>query len=112
MEPAGLTRLLERLQRDYGVPLLITENGAAYPDGPAADTGRVGDRRRIDYLDGHLSSSQRAVFEEHFAVCENCVAYLHSYQQTVKLGKVLREAGAETEIPEELVQAILAARKT
>jgi beta-glucosidase len=61
IEPAALTRLLERLQRDYGVPLLITENGAAYPDGPAADTGRVGDRRRIEYLDGHLRACHDAI---------------------------------------------------
>jgi beta-glucosidase len=61
IEPAALTRLLERLQRDYGVPLLITENGAAYPDGPAADTGHVGDRRRIEYLDGHLRACHDAI---------------------------------------------------
>ncbi len=41
----------------------------------------------MDYLDGTLSPAQRAVFEEHLAVCRSCVAYLHTYQQTVKLGK-------------------------
>jgi beta-glucosidase len=61
IEPASLTRLLERLHSDYGVPLLITENGAAYPDGPAPDTGRVADRRRIEYLDGHLRACSDAI---------------------------------------------------
>jgi beta-glucosidase len=60
IEPAGLTRLLERLHRDYGVPMLITENGAAYPDGPGAD-GRVHDTNRIEYLDGHLRACHDAI---------------------------------------------------
>ena len=39
VEPASLTALLLRLKRDYGeVPLLITENGAAYDD--RRSTGR------------------------------------------------------------------------
>jgi beta-glucosidase len=62
IEPAGLTRLLERLHRDYpGTPLLITENGAAYPDGPDATTGRVHDTSRIEYLDGHLRACHEAI---------------------------------------------------
>jgi beta-glucosidase len=61
IEPAALTRLLERLHRDYGVPMLITENGAAYPDGPAPDTGRVADNDRIEYLDGHLRACHDAI---------------------------------------------------
>jgi beta-glucosidase len=62
IEPAALTRLLERLHHDYaGIPLLITENGAAYPDGPAPDTGRVHDRNRIEYLDGHLRACHDAI---------------------------------------------------
>ena len=61
IEPAGLTRLLERLHNDYGVPLLITENGAAYPDGPSAETGEVHDTKRIEYLDGHLRACHDAM---------------------------------------------------
>jgi beta-glucosidase len=61
IEPAGLTRLLERLHADYGVPMLITENGAAYPDGPSAETGEVHDTNRIEYLDGHLRACHDAI---------------------------------------------------
>jgi len=61
IEPAGLTRLLERLHGDYKIPLLITENGAAYPDGPSAETGEVHDTNRIEYLDGHLRACHDAI---------------------------------------------------
>jgi beta-glucosidase len=61
IEPAGLTRLLERLHHDYAVPLLITENGAAYPHGPDPEDGRVHDAERIEYLDGHLRACHEAI---------------------------------------------------
>jgi beta-glucosidase len=59
--PGGLTALLERISRDYpGVPLLVTENGAAFDDAPAPD-GRVADPGRISYLDGHLRAAHEAI---------------------------------------------------
>jgi beta-glucosidase len=62
IEPSALTRLLERISTDYpGTPLLITENGAAYPDGPDPDTGRIHDTNRIAYLDGHLRACHEAI---------------------------------------------------
>ena len=64
----------------------------------------------MDYLDGSLSTAQRIVFEEHLAVCPTCVAYLHSYQQTVNLSKAIAQEKA-AEAPEDLVQAILTARR-
>ncbi|MFX4290949.1 GH1 family beta-glucosidase [Streptomyces bohaiensis] len=51
--PEGLTRLLVRLEREYGVPTVVTENGAAFDDLPAAD-GSVPDGDRVAYLDGHI----------------------------------------------------------
>jgi beta-glucosidase len=61
IEPSGLTRLLRRIHDDYaGIPMLITENGAAYPEGPAED-GDVHDTRRIAYLDGHLRACHDAL---------------------------------------------------
>ncbi|MEV2239064.1 GH1 family beta-glucosidase [Micromonospora sp. NPDC049891] len=63
IEPAGLTRLLERIATDYpAVPLLITENGAAFPDKSATDvTSPVQDTDRIAYLDGHLRAAHEAI---------------------------------------------------
>ena len=61
IEPAALTRLLDRIHQDYpGTPMMITENGAAYPDGPSED-GEVHDTNRIEYLDGHLRACLDAI---------------------------------------------------
>ncbi|KHD72818.1 beta-glucosidase [Actinoplanes utahensis] len=55
IEPAALTRLLTRIHRDYpGTALMITENGAAYPEG-------VHDLPRIEYIDGHLRACHDAL---------------------------------------------------
>lgn len=58
--PTGLTDLLVRLHRDYAAPLLITENGAIFNEGPDAG-GTVGDHRRSHYLYGHLQAVLDAV---------------------------------------------------
>ncbi|SEG92073.1 broad-specificity cellobiase [Thermomonospora echinospora] len=61
IDPDGLTELLVRLDRDYpGVPLIVTENGAAFDDVPGPD-GRVRDPFRIGYLDGHLRAAHAAL---------------------------------------------------
>ncbi|GAB3806784.1 hypothetical protein GCM10027605_35550 [Micromonospora zhanjiangensis] len=52
--------MLRRVARDYpGVPLWITENGAAFEDRVVGD--RVPDRDRIAYLDGHLRAVRAAL---------------------------------------------------
>ncbi|MGS2588122.1 glycoside hydrolase family 1 protein [Streptomyces hebeiensis] len=61
VDPSGLYDLLMRYTREApGLPLMITENGAAYPDKPAAD-GSVHDPDRIRYLHGHVSAVRRAI---------------------------------------------------
>ncbi|WP_033342323.1 GH1 family beta-glucosidase [Catenuloplanes japonicus] len=62
IEPAALTRLLERIHTDYpGTTLMITENGAAYPTGPDETGDRVPDADRVAYLDGHLRACHDAI---------------------------------------------------
>ena len=67
----------------------------------------------MDYLDRMLSETQHAIFEEHLAECPDCVAYLATYQEAVRIGKAVcsevHEA-APPHVPEELVRAILSAR--
>jgi beta-glucosidase len=59
--PQGLYDLLKWLNDSYAPKsLYITENGAAYHDGPSAD-GAVHDERRIFYLRRYLASVGRAV---------------------------------------------------
>ncbi|SDR14377.1 GH1 family beta-glucosidase [Thermostaphylospora chromogena] len=61
--PDGLYDLLVRLSRELpDTPLVITENGMASPDAPAAD-GRIHDTDRIDYLRGHIAAMGRAMAE-------------------------------------------------
>ena len=61
IEPASLTELLVRVHRDYpDVPLMITENGAAFDD-VVADDGAVHDADRIGYLHGHLGAVHDAI---------------------------------------------------
>jgi beta-glucosidase len=57
--PGSLTELLLRVRRDYGdLPLLITENGAAFQD--RLDDGVVDDERRLEYLRTHIDAVLRA----------------------------------------------------
>jgi beta-glucosidase len=61
--PEALTDLLVGLKRDYGdLPLLITENGAAYED-RLNGTDVVEDPRRVAFLEGHLAAVERAIAE-------------------------------------------------
>ena len=65
------------------------------------------------YLDRELPEGQRDVFEAHLDDCPPCKVYLDSYRETVEIGR--RCAGPDApvpeEVPESLVEAILAARK-
>ena len=68
----------------------------------------------MDYLDGQLSGPERMCFEEHLEECPDCVAYLATYRKAIRLGKEACTAGNDsipTDVPEELVRAILAARR-
>ncbi|MFF7012568.1 GH1 family beta-glucosidase [Streptomyces fimicarius] len=53
--PTELTGLLVRLERDYALPTVITENGAAFDDTVAAD-GSVPDADRTAYLADHIAA--------------------------------------------------------
>jgi len=53
--PDRFTRLLVRLHRDYGLPMVITENGAAFEDRPDP-SGFVRDDDRTGYLAAHIAA--------------------------------------------------------
>ena len=61
VDPDGLHDILTRVEEEYGpVPVYITENGAAFHDGPVLD-GAVADPERVAYLAGHLGALARAI---------------------------------------------------
>jgi beta-glucosidase len=61
VDPGGLYEVLRRVRDDYAdLPIYITENGAAYDDGPVVD-GAVDDPERTAYLAGHLEAVERAL---------------------------------------------------
>jgi beta-glucosidase len=61
VDPGSFETLLLRLTADYGgMPILVTENGAAYDDRPDGD-GAVRDPERVSYLDRHLRAAARAL---------------------------------------------------
>lgn len=64
VQPEGLRRLLNRLQAEYtgpaGIPLYITENGAAYDDVPD-EAGFVDDQDRLGFFAAHLQAVHGAI---------------------------------------------------
>ncbi|HEX6499100.1 MAG TPA: GH1 family beta-glucosidase [Micromonosporaceae bacterium] len=58
--PEELRDLLVRIHREYGVPVLITENGAVFGDAPVHD-GRVHDVRRQSFLVSHVQAVADAI---------------------------------------------------
>jgi beta-glucosidase len=60
IEPSGLQELLELLaERHPGLPMMITENGAAFDD--VLVDGRIHDDARTDYLRRHITAAHRAI---------------------------------------------------
>jgi anti-sigma factor RsiW len=66
-----------------------------------------------EYIEDELPPPRRAVFDRHLAICPDCTAYIDSYRKTITLSRRALKGGAPAleEIPEELLKAILAARK-
>ena len=68
-----------------------------------------------DFLDGELPANERQQFERHLSRCVNCSRYLDSYRQSIALGKRAfddEDADVPSDVPEELVEAILLSRRS
>jgi beta-glucosidase len=58
--PDGFEDLLRAVHREFpDLPLMITENGAAFPD--VVQDGRVHDTARVDYLRRHITAVHRSL---------------------------------------------------
>ena len=65
-----------------------------------------------DYFGGDLGPRARSLFDRHVMQCPECVAYLRSYAETMRLAKDAHEVDRiPADVPDELVKAILEARK-
>ena len=60
VEPRGLEEVLISTHRRTSLPLVVTENGAAYDDRTRAADGSVDDQDRIGYLREHVAAVERA----------------------------------------------------
>jgi beta-glucosidase len=60
--PNGFYDLMVRINRDWPMVtnISITENGAAFPEGPDED-GIIFDERRVAYIDAHLTALSEAI---------------------------------------------------
>jgi anti-sigma factor RsiW len=66
-----------------------------------------------DYLLGTLPPECTARFNEHLAACPSCVAYMKTYEASIRMGRSALSPSDDrvpADVPEELIQAILAAR--
>jgi beta-glucosidase len=59
VEPGGLEELLIDTHKRTGLPLMVTENGAAYADDVVVD-GVVQDEGRRAYLESHIAATEQA----------------------------------------------------
>jgi len=67
-----------------------------------------------DYLIGGLGADRTADFNAHLAACPSCVAYMRTYEASIRMGRAAlgpSDDPVPADVPEALVRAILAARR-
>jgi beta-glucosidase len=60
VDASGLEELLVDTHKRTSLPLMVTENGAAFPDQARTEDGTVDDQDRISYLRDHIAAVERA----------------------------------------------------
>lgn len=68
----------------------------------------------MDYVSGELPAENRKHFELHLTRCHNCREYLVQCEGCVKAGRMACDEQSDElplDVPEDLVKAVLAARK-
>ncbi len=65
-----------------------------------------------DYLAGGLGEAERSAFNAHLTACPSCVAFMKTYQASIRLGRAaMTGPDLPNDLPGELVRAILGASK-
>ena len=68
----------------------------------------------LAYLEDELPPGKKRVFEMHLKICRECREYLRAYRASMELAKLAlieEEVSPPTEVPEDLIKAVLAARE-
>lgn len=66
----------------------------------------------MDYVSNELPAEARDPFEVHLSRCPNCLEYVRQYRVTIVAERRAFNCDEDLpEVPEELIQAILLARK-
>jgi len=68
----------------------------------------------LSYLEGDLPTRQAKRFKWHLRICRECREYLAAYQRSMEIGKAVLGAPGDSvpdEVPEDLVKAVLDARR-
>ena len=102
MKSSFLSRLMTRIK------------GLAFQHLPMMISCREFEAFVMAYSDGDLPNRQRIIFEFHLKMCRECRDYLAAYQRTIDVAKTAFEdadAPVPADVPEDLVKAILAARR-
>jgi len=105
VDSSGLYDLLMRVKREHpGLPMMITENGAAFDDYVSPE-GTVNDPKRIAYLHGHLSAVHRALADGAdvrgyflWSLMDN---FEWSYGYSKRFGAVYVDFGTQRRIPKQ-----------
>jgi len=63
----------------------------------------------MEYVGDTLERDVHDSFESHLTACHNCHAYLAQYRDTILAGQLACKDDDCSEVPEELVQAVLTA---
>jgi len=64
----------------------------------------------LDYVENALPADTRRRFDEHMAICPDCVQYVKHYTETIKAGRLAMAEDLPADVPDDLVSAILEAR--
>ncbi|MGI9204904.1 MAG: anti-sigma factor family protein [Woeseiaceae bacterium] len=68
----------------------------------------------LAYLEGDLSPKQKSVFEWHLRLCSECREYLAAYRRSLEIADAVLappNSPVPADVPEDLIKAILDARK-
>ena len=112
----GLLAPVFRKLRDHeNAPLWLRRLGAFFLRfAPHQITCAEFERFVIDYYEGQLSARQRSMFDFHMRICPMCDVHFQSYVKAIEMGRQLcqeEEAAQPTELPKDLVMAILETRR-